>query len=185
MLWRALSLAVTLAVLAGCGFHLRGTTELPPVMARTAVVGIPAYSPLDREIAAALQGAGMRHEASPVMATALLRIHSERLTERVVGIDALGKASGHELNYHLVFSLQDASGTTLVEEQSVRLVRDQRVDNSGGLVAGGERQLLMGEMRRQAVDTMLRQIRARLMGPGSEPGAALGDAADSSDAAAP
>src|SRR5690606_10194766 len=100
---RALALGAGLALLAACGFHLRGRGggyALPPALSRLRVEApLPAaQEPLAREVREALVQAGAELvEDSGAPALVLL---GEQVTTRVASVDTrTGKASEYILQY--------------------------------------------------------------------------------------
>jgi LPS-assembly lipoprotein len=165
---RTLYLVLLLLVLSGCGFHLRGTVVLPENMART-YIAAGNSSALGYELENMLTAAGgvVVHERAE--ATAILTLHEERLSSRVLTLDAQGRTSGRVLTLLASFSMVDAQGRVVAEHEGVRIERDFSFDPDNVLAQGGEESLLQEEMRRLAAQQILRRTRAlsRKAGPGS------------------
>lgn len=153
-------LAMALALLAGgCGFHLRGGEGLPPQMERLLLLGTPVPGPLGNEIQFAVVAAGASLVTDPGVVTARLHILGERIDQRVLTVDAAGRASEYELRYELRYRLLGPDGSALVPEQRVTSVRDYRFDPNNVLGKEQEQTVLTAEMRRFAVGRMLAQLR--------------------------
>jgi LPS-assembly lipoprotein len=151
--------ALLLLLLSGCGFHLRGSVELPQAMARSYIVADKS-SALGLELENMLRAAGGEVVRTRAEATAVLTLHEERLGSRVLTLDAQGRASGLVLTLLASFSLVDGAGALLVEREGVRIEREYSFDPDNVLAQGGEASLLQEEMRRQAAAQILRRVRA-------------------------
>ena len=156
---RHLVFALLLLLLSGCGFHLRGSVELPQAMARSYIVADKS-SALGLELENMLRAAGGEVVRTRAEATAVLTLHEERLGSRVLTLDAQGRASGLVLTLLASFSLVDGAGALLVEREGVRIEREYSFDPDNVLAQGGEASLLQEEMRRQAAAQILRRVRA-------------------------
>jgi LPS-assembly lipoprotein len=159
--WITLATVILLFV-SGCGFHLRGSVELPAVMERTFLSGITADSALGSEIRNTLERAGGAVVADPDMATSTLVIQGEKVQKTVVGVNSNGKASEYELRHTLSYSLLDSEQKSLVEAQTVRVIRQFLYDSANVLSSGTEEAELRGEMRGSAVRQMINRLRIEL-----------------------
>jgi LPS-assembly lipoprotein len=163
--WRAAWVLGMAVVLAGCGFHLRGATVLPEAMTRTELRGAEVEGPLGVEVAQVLRNAGGALVGPGEGATAVLVVANERVHRRVASVNAAGNASEYELRYVLTAALDAPDGEALAPQQTVTVVRTYNYDTSNVLGASNEEELLMVEMRRQAVRQLLRQINRQAQTP--------------------
>lgn len=171
-------------LLGGCGFHLRGAAEVPPQLARTQLLGTSARGPLAEEIAFVLDNAGAQLVQGD--ATSLLRITEDRFERRLLSVGSTGRATEYEITYRLGFTLsvpfmleQDAQMPQSTDEQAQRkdrtplykvmvpgqtivLQRDYSFDPSRVLGKAEEEEMLMRELRAQAVRQMLLRLQAGL-----------------------
>jgi len=154
-----LAIALLAALLAGCGFALRGAPDLP---ADVRSVAIDARSGLlADEVEVYLREAGAALVASREQADAVLDLGREHFEERVVSVDSeTGKEREFELAYTVNCSLRDRDGKTLVGPQTVSLLRDYVFDPERVIGASREQSVLREEMRRDAAQEILRRIDA-------------------------
>ncbi len=148
-------------MLGACGFQLRGAggATLPAELnvLRVSVPGGPAYPPLLVEMRNALQSqAGAQLVDTPGVPT--LTLLEESVDSQVLAIDSTGKASHYLLNYKLSFALTDAAGKELLGPQSVKLQREYSFDKLSVLAKEKEDEFLRREMRRDAVQQVLRRL---------------------------
>jgi LPS-assembly lipoprotein len=156
---RYLYLALVLLLLSSCGFHLRGSVELPESMARTYIVA-GSNSALGYELENMLTAAGGEVVHERAQATAILTLHEERLSRRALTLDAQGRVSGQVITLLASFSMMDANGRTVAEREGVRIEREFSFDPDNVLAQGSETSLLQEEMRRQAAQQILRRMQA-------------------------
>lgn len=159
---RAPGILVTLlmlAVLNGCGFAMRGSADLPSNMQVMAIQGVNRYSDFARDMRAALQANGVQVVDEAASAQAVLNIHGIADQQRVLSISAeTGKAKEYQLYYDVVFDVRDSGGNVLMERQRVRQISDYTFDDTQILGKQRERTQIMGEMRRDAIQQMLRRM---------------------------
>jgi LPS-assembly lipoprotein len=155
----------TLALVPGCGFHLRGALELAPELQELALAGVDRRSELGRELEAALARNGGRLVASPEGAGAVLIIGQEQVSRRVLSVTGTGQASEYELNYRLDYRFEAPPGTPRGEAQSLAQRRYYRFDPTRVLAKADEEVRLVNEMRRDAVASLLRRLNALLRQP--------------------
>jgi LPS-assembly lipoprotein len=167
---RYLYLVLLLLLLGGCGFHLRGSVVLPENMARTYIVA-GSSSALGHELESMLTVAGGEVVSERAQATAILTLHEERLSSRVLTLDAQGRASGQVLTLLVSFSMVDGEGRAVAEREGVRIEREFSFDPDNVLAQGSEASLLQEEMRRQAAQQILRRMRALSRKTNQNPGA--------------
>lgn len=152
---RSLLTLILLLSLTACGFHLRGSVQLPPELGELTLVDAKPATDVAPELRRALQGQGVRlMEAAPLR----LQLAAEHYGKRVLSVDAAGRAQEYGLSYMVRFSLLAADGVAWLPEETVTLTRDLRFDAAAVLATGNEEAQLKGEMRRDAVLQILRRL---------------------------
>ncbi len=160
---KAWILILTCLPLAACsGWHLRGSIDLPPVMARTYVQSSDSNSLLSLDLSHALTNNHAQVLPSPIGASAVLRLDHEHIDRQVVAINANGKALQYGFFMQVNFRVE-AGGKVLVPDQQVIAYREY-VFNSQDVLGNQSREdLLLTDMRHQLVDQILERLRyARL-----------------------
>ncbi len=152
-------LLVLILALAGCGFHLRGEVKLP---ANISTVRIEAPNRLlQDELSIYLKAGGAHVTTRAEPADATLALSGEDFQRRVLSVDPnTGKAREYELAYTVSVSMTRADGSVLLAPQQVRLVRDYVYDQDAVLGKSREEDVLRDEMRRDAVQQVLRRMAA-------------------------
>ncbi len=157
-------LAVLLAAaVSGCGFHLRSALVLPADLGPVAVTAVDPYSPLADTLARSLERTGATPAAADAVEGATrLEILSEKWADLPIAVDAQGRAQEYSLRYAVVFRLRKGDETMIVPQQAVELSRDYIAPPADSIGRSSERELLVGEMRRDMSATILRRIDAAL-----------------------
>lgn len=161
--FRSSSLVATAALLllvAGCGFHLRDALLLPPDLGPVRVQSADPDGPLAQQLQQSLQRAGAVAAAPDAIDAASLHIVSERWGDTPISVDQFGRAQEFTLRYAVIFDLRRADGTDLVPQQAIELTRDYVSVPTASAGTEGEREILVRELRREMVSSILRRIDA-------------------------
>ena len=140
-------LILALLFLTGCGFHLRGSVELPPDLSEINVVDAGGASLIAPDLRDALRNRGVRVIEQANMA---LSVRNESYSKRVLSVDSSGRATEYGLSYKVRFRLQAADGSVWLADEFITIQRDLRFDASAVLATSSEEALLQEEMRREA-----------------------------------
>ncbi len=172
--WRGAVLGLLLpGLLAGCGFHLRGTDSqsLPPELQtlRLTMRNAGGHPPLLREIRIALNTQyGVRVIEDVSAAVPVLNIDQELTSQDVLAYDSLGRVSAYNLNYRVIFSLTGADGKPLLTKQSLRLQRETTFDRLQVLASEKQSDFVQTEMRRDIAQQLLRRLARVRISPVSD-----------------
>ncbi len=158
LLARSLAIAALIAVLSGCGFHLRNRIALPEDLGPVLVTSNTRYSQLPDAIARGLQTSGATLAPDGSQNVATLRVVSERWGDRPIAIDDLGRAQEYSLRYAVIFSFNKADGSVLVPQQVIELSRDYVSPPQDATGTSTEREILADELRREMAASILRRI---------------------------
>ena len=154
----ALVLMLSLLLLA-CGFQLRGGTDVPPEMARTAITGLSAADPLFIDLQLVLNGAGVM--LVPLgEATAELHIQDLRSGRRALSVGRNAQVSEYEIFTHLRYWVQGRGNDFQIPEQTLTLTRDYLFDPEGVLGQAEQEQRLRESMNRDLAQLILLRLRA-------------------------
>lgn len=157
-----LTAALAVALLAGCGFHLRGAAEIPPEL-NPLYIQAPARSPVRRAIEDQLLGSAVHLTDKPAEAKLMVRIRSEQRSSRIAAVSTAGRALAYELHYLVTFDAIDATGETKVPSRTLDLIRT--FDNPDVEVLGKqlEQDLIYEDFAFDAADRILMILRAVLL----------------------
>ena len=161
----SLMLGVSLVAISGCGFHLRGSIELPEELSEVALEGTRPNGELGVAVRNGLSRVGGQVGDSKTSAQSVLVITQDSSSRRVLSVDSIGQANEYELAYTLGFRLDDPNGVNRVVQQSINLRRQFRFDPDLTLAKADEEARLVREMRQDAVRQMLRRLKAGIDNP--------------------
>lgn len=156
---RALALLLA-AVLAGCGFHLRGAGQLPAQFARTYLTGLPARGALSLALEDALRANGVQLVDSAAQATAVLRFTRVGFDKRILTVGTDARVREHEYTLSVEFDAHARDGSLELPPQRLQIVRSLAYDPTNLLGKGREEQRLRASMERDAVPLVLYRLQA-------------------------
>ena len=153
---RALVLAVVLVV-AGCGFKLRGTADVP-----FETVYIPGSSggialDLRRNIEA---GTNAKVVDDPKRAEAIMAFTEEAREKEILSLTGTGRVREFQLRYRVGFRVHDGRGRDYVPQSSIQLTRDVTFNDAEVLAKESEEQLLFRDMQSDMVQQIMRRLAA-------------------------
>ena len=153
---RALAALVALA-LAGCGFQLRGTADLPfdTVFVPGATAGIALD--LKRNIQA---GTRARVVDDPKQAQAVLQFTQEVREKEILSLTGAGRVREFQLRYRVGFRVHDGKGGEFVPASTIQLTRDVTFNDAEILAKEAEEQLLFRDMQFDMVQQIMRRLGA-------------------------
>lgn len=158
---RWITALVMTAVLAGCGFHLRGAqdVQLDKRLSPMLITGIGTGDPLYGALAAALAESGVTVTKQSGEAQSILLLSARENRRRVVSVNSKGQAIEYDVVEGVTFELRDRNRQTLVEEQRIETDRSY-TDPAGDPVAlAAERALLRDYARQDLVQQIVRRLR--------------------------
>ena len=161
----SLVLIYSVMLLSGCGFHLRGSIELPAELTEVALEGTRPNGELGVAVRNGFARVGGQVVDSGSSANSVLVISQDSYSRRVLSVDSIGQANEYELRYTVGFRLDDLDGANRVVQQSISLRRQYRFDPDLTLAKADEEARLVREMRQDAVRQMLRRLKAGIENP--------------------
>ena len=153
---KILLLALALAV-AGCGFRMRGTAEVP--FESLYVPGATAGIALDlkRNLQA---GTRARVVDDPKTADAVLLFIEESRQKEILSLTSAGRVREFQLRYRVGFRVHDGKGTDFVPPSTIQLTRDVTFNDTEILAKEQEEQLLFRDMQSDMVQQIIRRLAA-------------------------
>jgi LPS-assembly lipoprotein len=155
---RFLSVLILTAVLAGCGFHLRGSgsSQMPY---KTMYIALPETADvriwMQRYISA---GGSTRIVDSATEAEAVFQQLQDSRGQTILSVNAQGRARELRLTLTYRFRIVDAKGRELVGPNEVSLSRDITYDDSNVLAKDLEQSLLWRDMNNDLVNQIVRRL---------------------------
>lgn len=146
-------------MLAGCGFHVRGSASVPPEMSRTYIATNSEHTVFYRKIRAAFRGAGVDVVDTPDEATAIFRILEDHTGQRVVSVSARNVPREFEVWYTVHYELSSGE-KMLIPESMQTLTRDYTYDETEVLGKAREEEVLRDALVDDLVRIALIQVSA-------------------------
>jgi len=147
--------AVVLALLAGCGFQLRGQAQLP-----FETLFIPGNTPLAVELKRNVRAASTtRLVGSPGEAQAVFGLTQEQRDKIILSFNTAGRVSEYQLRYRVGFRVTDSKGGQVyLPTSEIQLTRDVSYSDEQVLAKEAEEQQLYRDMQRDMVQLILRRL---------------------------
>lgn len=151
-------LAAAALLLAGCGFQLRGSAELPY---ETLFVDLPDSSPLGAELKRTLRtGTKTRIVTRREDAEAVLMPLRELRGKTILSLSSSGRVREFRLKYNFDFRVADRQGRDLVEPMLLLIERDFPFNDNQVLAKETEEALIYRDMQSDMVQQILRRMAA-------------------------
>ena len=143
--------------LAGCGFQLRGTADVPfeTVYLPNATGGIALE--LKRNIQA---GTRAKVIDDPKKAEAILQFTEETRNKEILSLTGTGRVREFQLRYRVAFRVHDGKGGDYVPQSLIQLTRDVTFNDAEVLAKESEEQLLFRDMQVDMVQQIMRRLAA-------------------------
>jgi len=143
------------ALLAACGFQLRGATELP--FSRIALEGFAPRSPLADELRRTLSQSA-EVVATPAQAQVVLFALNDKRERGVVASTTAGQVRELQLRVRLEFRLATPGGRELIPATELLLTRDMSYSETVALAKEYEEAQLLRAMQTDIVGQLMRRL---------------------------
>ncbi len=146
-------LILALAFFCGCGYHLRGSIDIPESLKNVYVSG--ASAALQTQMVAMLKASKSNLAPIPSEAGIVIKILKEDIRNRVLSIGTTGKSTESEINYYLRFQYFDNKDNPLQDEQTIEMAREFFNDQTAVLAKSSEEQMIRAEIYKQAARMLM------------------------------
>ncbi len=143
------------ALLAACGFHLRGQEQMP-----FETLYIPGNNPLVTELKRNVSAASKtRLVDRPGDAQAVFGFTQELREKVILSFNAAGRVSEYQLRYRVGFRVTDPKGARVyLPTSEIQLTRDMAYSDAQVLAKETEEALLYRDMQRDMVQQIMRRL---------------------------
>jgi len=155
---RAARVLGLLLLLQSCGFQLRGSADLPEVMARTYLDMPDRYGEFGRALERTLSGNGVSIQGSPQNASAILKVTTARFQRTAASFAGTARIREYRLSFIVDFYLQSMDGKKISNSRHVEIFRDYSFDEQEILAATREEEFLRRDMEAAMVREVLRRL---------------------------
>lgn len=149
-----LLLLLSSVLLSGCGFHLRG--NLPLSHFPSMYIQSDKHSELAQLVSKKLEHNKVQLLDSAQAAAPVLQLISDSLERRTLSLFPNGQVAEYELIYKVRYALTMPDGDA--QPYQFELYRDYQDDPNQALAKAKELDLMLGELREQAANRILRQL---------------------------
>jgi LPS-assembly lipoprotein len=139
--------------LTACGFHLRGSYNLPAEI-KQLELRISPSSPLSPPLREALQSAGVQLGGGDYT----LGIMEDKLSKQTTNTDSRAKAAEYTLYYQVSYRLKNSAGQAVSPERKLLLRRSYQYDTTAIVGKTAEEETLIRELYLDAAQQILRQL---------------------------
>ncbi len=151
------------ALLAGCGFQLRGTATLPY---DTIYIDLPPNNALAAELKRNLRaGTTTRVVEKREDAQAILQANSESRSKIILSLNSAGAVREFRLKYGFAYRVISQKGEELAAPGDLVLERDFTFNDSQVLAKESEEALIFRDMQTDMVQQVMRRIAATAKAP--------------------
>ncbi|HYL03716.1 MAG TPA: LPS assembly lipoprotein LptE [Steroidobacteraceae bacterium] len=158
---RCVPAAAALAAIAllpgGCGFHLEGRTALPAAVKTPYLEAEDRQSDFVQSLRRALHASGAELAPEKDKASAVVRILTDSVKQRVLSVSNLNQPTEYELTYTVSFAVS-AGGHELLAPQEISTTRTYSFNERLLLAKGHEADVLRGAMAQDLADMVLRRL---------------------------
>lgn len=156
MSWSSVFAAVCSAsLLAGCGFALRGSYELPY---KSVFVTSPGNSVIAGQIRRELVDSNTRLAANAKDADAALTIIEERRDRQILSLSGAGRVREYELRMNISYQFVSGKGLVIIPTSEIQLKRTFSYDDTRIIAKQQEEAMLFQDMERDATGQILRRM---------------------------
>jgi LPS-assembly lipoprotein len=173
----------TSAMLAGCGFHLRGSAALPVVMQRQVYLHVGGGGEFPRSLAAALRAAKVDVLDTSAEGVATLDVPVAGFGSRMLTSGAVQRVGEYVVTFTVEFTLTDALGKTVIPTQTITLSHEFAIDQTQFSAITSETEAIQRSLVREMTDAVMRRLEAQAKLGTPVPGSSSAPASGSSTAA--
>jgi len=151
--------ATLVLLLAGCGFHLQGRQPLPPAFGNTYIDTKDEQTDFVQDLRKALIASGSKVIPTQGSSGAIISVHEDELTERILSVSARNIPTEYELTYRVEFSVK-ADGKEVIGREEISATRDISFDEAQLLAKEREQEILREALARDLVALVMRRLAA-------------------------
>lgn len=145
--------------LTACGFHLRGYEPIPAQLQTLYLQTDTQHSSFTKELTQSLQSAQITLVKDSVNAPLILQILNEGSTQQATSSGSGGQTTTYLLIYTVKYQLLDQVGNIVLPKQTITITRNYSVSANQLLGDTNTRNMLLGDMQRDAIYQILNRLR--------------------------
>lgn len=138
-------------LISSCGFHLRGSVDVPGWLQQVAIVVEQGHHDLEPLLKQQFMAYHIQIYPNPTDARFTLVIEQDSVTENISSISSSTTPRQYQLTYRLRFKLQNSQGKEIIPSSQIVINRQSTINSERILGSNDEREITKAEMRREAV----------------------------------
>jgi len=150
--------------LASCGWHLRGTDQLPGGITPLRIETADTYSHFYRELRRTLIAAGANVVDEGRPANAIVRIHGDATGQRILSVSARNTPEEYQVYYAVQFSVEVAGQAAIIPE-NLELTSAYSYDSRVVLAKQREQYTIQRALARELAGLVLRRLASLKLEP--------------------
>lgn len=148
---------LTVTVVAGCGFTLRGTGSMPPQLQTLSLESTAGNTEILREMRRALIASNVTIVDQPQAGIYRLGLGDTQSSERPLSVNVNARAGEYELTVSVPYQLRSGISVVLGPE-ILSIEKVYLADPNNAVAKAEERELIEEEMRRELVYQIMRRL---------------------------
>ncbi|MFT4058744.1 MAG: LPS assembly lipoprotein LptE [Legionella sp.] len=156
---------VLMLLLSACGFHLRGMIDIPTWLNNVAIISNNNDKQLISILTTQLEGYNIHVNSDEALANYWLVINRLTIDRQIISIGASTNPRQYTLLLYVEFMLQTRKGQIIKAPKTISVSRQLTINNDRILGSTDEENILIGEMKQDAVVQIINQLSHR-----NEPG---------------
>lgn len=152
---------ITLSLLTGCGFHLRGAFSIPPSLQTLQILPNQPYDAFQRALKQFLKSNNIKiveQNIENTVPVATLTILGQAFSERAIAYGSNGLPNRAVLELKISYQLTDVQGKPLGNNTLVTVERELMLNPNAVLGTDNERSHLQADLYRDAASQLVRQL---------------------------
>ena len=151
-------------LLSACGFHLRGMIDVPTWLNNVAIISKNNDKQLISILKAQLESYNIHVNSDEALANYWLVINQATVQQQIVSVGASTNPRQYILILSIEFMLQTRKGEVIKTPKTVSVTRQLTINNDRILGSSDEENILVGEMKQDAVVQIINQLSHRNAG---------------------
>ena len=151
-----------LVAIAGCGFHLRGSTVGGGVdnafAQRLYLEGPASHTGFATVFVTALTAVGGKQVFDPAESNAIIHMYQATFRRQSITLSNAGKANGFDLSYRISYDVRSPKGVVLRERKEFEVKRDYYNDQTLPLAQQAEESQISEALVNEAAQSLLRRV---------------------------
>jgi LPS-assembly lipoprotein len=146
-------------LLTACGFHLQGRQPLPEAFTYTFIDTKDEQTDFVQDLRKALIANNVNVIRTRGSSGAVISVHKDELTERILSVSARNIPTEYELTYKVRFSVTSGE-RKLIDDEEISVTRDMSFDEAQLLAKEREQEILAEALGRDLVALVMRRLAA-------------------------